>query len=86
MKKLQDTIAPFGLHTEVKNFDLTSNQGTANIWLAQIQCPSLSVARDVYTALLGEAARPESLPKFTLNCGRETPAPEPRPLPDLTVQ
>ena len=86
MKELQDIIAPFGLHTEVKNFDLTSNLGTAIIWLAQIQCPSLSVAREVCTALLVEAARPESLPKFTLNCGRETPAPEPRPLPDPTVQ
>jgi hypothetical protein len=76
MKELQDIIAPFGLHTEVKNFDLTSNLDTAIIWLAHIQCP----------ALLVEAARPESLPKFTLNCGRETPAPEPRPLPDPTVQ
>ena len=35
---------------------------------------------------LVQAARPESLPKFTLNYGRETPAPEPRPLPNPTVQ
>ncbi len=68
----------------MKNFDLIGNLGTDIIWLARIQCPSLSVAREVYTALLVEAARPESLPKFTLNYGRETPVPEPRPLPDST--
>ena len=86
MKKLLGIIAPFGVHAEVENFNLKSKLGTAIIWLTQIQCPSLSVAREVDTALLGEAARPESLPKFTLNCVRETPAPEPRPLPDPTVQ
>ena len=87
MKELQDIIAPFGVHTEVQSYDLKCKVlGTAIIWLAQIECPSLRVASDVDTALLVEAARPESLPKFTLNYGRETPAPEPRPLPNPTVQ
>ncbi len=60
--------------------------GTAIVWLVEIQCPSLSVARDVYNELLVEAARPASLPKFTLEYGIVTPAPEPRPLPDPKMQ
>ncbi len=58
MKELQDIIAPFGVHTEVESFDLKSKLGTAIVWMTQIQCPSLSVARDVYTALLASGWRP----------------------------
>ncbi len=43
--------------------------GTAIIWLVEIHCTSLSVAKDVYNELLVEAAGPESLPKFTVEYG-----------------
>ncbi len=55
--------------------------GKASYWGIRIQCPSLIVAREVYNALLVEAARPKSLPKFTLEYWRE-----PSPPPDPTVQ
>jgi hypothetical protein len=49
MKELRDIIAPFGVHTEVESFNtcMKCKLGTAKIWMAQIQCPSLSVASDV---------------------------------------
>jgi hypothetical protein len=86
MKELQDIIAPFGVHTAVESFDMKGKLGAAIIWMARVQYPSLSVARDIYTALLVEAERPESLPKFALQYGQKIPAPAPCPLPDPTVQ
>ncbi len=81
---IQAITARFGVRTEAFSYDMTCDLGTAIIWMVEIQRPSLSVASDVYKELLVEAARPESLPKFTLKYGRETPAPEPRPLHDPT--
>jgi hypothetical protein len=52
----------------------------------RIQCPSLIAASDVYNAPRVDAARPDSLPKFALEYGRESPTPEPRPPPDFAVQ
>ncbi len=83
---IQDITAPFGVHTEMASYDMQCKLGIAIIWMVEIQCPSLSVARDVFHELLVEAARPESLPKLRLKYGRETPAPETRPLPDPTMQ
>ncbi len=69
------------MSSEVKN-----NIGRFTIKQVCIQCPSLIAASDVYKALLVEAPRPESLPKFTLEYGPENTNPEPRPLPDPIVQ
>jgi hypothetical protein len=85
-KELQAITAPFGAHAELVSCDMQSNLGTVMTWQVHFQCPSLIVASDVYNALLVDAARPESLPKFALEYGRESPTPEPRPPPDPTVQ
>jgi hypothetical protein len=83
---IQAITARFGVRTEALSYDMISDPGTTIIWRVEIQCPSLSVARDVYSELLLEATRPASLPSFSLKYGRETPSPEPRPLPDPTRQ
>jgi hypothetical protein len=85
-KEIQDITATFGVHIEVESFDMKCKLGAAIIWKPQSQCPSLSVARDVYNAPLAEAARPEYLSKFSLEYGRESTTPKPRSLPDPTVR
>ncbi len=74
-EEIEAITAHFGVRAERVSFELTSILGQAIIWGISIQCPSLFVASEVYTALLVEAARSESLPKFVLEYGRESPAP-----------
>ncbi len=83
---IQDITAPFGVHPKMASCDWKCNLGTGTIWMVELRCPSLSVAMDVYNELLVEAAWPESLPKFTIEYGRMTPAPETGPLPDPGMQ
>jgi hypothetical protein len=63
MKEPQDIIAPFEVQSEVESFDLKCKLGTAIIWMVHSRCPSFSVARDVYNALLVAPTRPESWPQ-----------------------
>ncbi len=55
--------------------------GEGTTWWISIQCPSLTVASEVYNALLLEAARPESLAKIVIEFCTEPP-----PQPDPTAQ
>jgi hypothetical protein len=71
-KAIRDITAPFGVPTEVETYYIKCTLGTAIIWIVHIQCPSLSVSRDVYDALLVESARPESLSRFPLEYWRNT--------------
>ena len=87
-KEIQAITAPFGVRTEPGTFQvqLKSTLDTALFHGIIIHCPSLGVVSEVYNALLVEAERPETLPKFVIEFGRETPTPEPRPPPDPTGQ
>ncbi len=74
-REIQAIMAHSGAKAELMIIEVKTNMGRFIIKQIRIQCPSLIVASDVYNALLVEAARPESLPKFTLEYGPESTTP-----------
>ncbi len=87
-REVQDILVHFGAQDEMVTADVKTNMGRVITMMVRLQSPSLIVASEVYHALLVEAARPESLPKFTIEYFYmpERTTPEPRPLPDPTEQ
>ncbi len=87
-KELQAVTAQFGARAEPMNFQvhLLPTSSIAIMHGIRIYCPSLVAANEANTALLMEAVRPGTRPKFALGFGKEMPTPEPRPPSDPTGQ